>query len=394
MYCRPCPREIACLLLIGIMAVLAVGQTTSPEVASVIPTTATAGTQVTFTGTGFDPTQGSGNVWLGSTYGIVVSWSDTQVVATVASGAKSGTAQILQNGVWSAPINFTVITPVVTTVTPTTATAGTQVTFTGTGFGATQGSGNVWLGSTYANVISWNDTQVVATVASGAKSGTAQILQGGVWSDVVNFTVITPVVTTVTPALARAETQVTITGSGFGATQGSGNVWLGSTYANVISWSDTQVVATVASGAKSGTAQILQGGVWSAPINFTVITPVVTSVSPSPATPGAQVTLTGTGFGATQGSGNVWLGSTYGIVVSWSDTQVVATIASGAKSGTAQILQGGVWSDSTLLLVNAAPPVITTVSPTSGVPGTQVTITGSGSARRRLAACTLARLMG
>ncbi len=145
MYCRPCPREIACLLLIGIMAVLAVGQTTSPEVASVIPTTATAGTQVTFTGTGFDPTQGSGNVWLGSTYGIVVSWSDTQVVATVASGAKSGTAQILQNGVWSAPINFTVITPVVTTVTPTTATAGTQVTFTGTGFGATQGSGKKYL---------------------------------------------------------------------------------------------------------------------------------------------------------------------------------------------------------------------------------------------------------
>jgi hypothetical protein len=207
-----------------------------------------AGTQVTLVGTGFGTTQGSGNVWLGSTYGIVASWSDTQIVAAVASGARSGTAQILQNGAWSSAINFTVITPNVTGVTPASAMAGTQVTFTGTGFGATQGSGNVWLGSSYGVVVSWSDTQVVATVASGSKSGTAQILQGGVWSDVVNFTITTPKVTNVTPTSAMAGTQVTFTGTGFGATQGSGNVWLGSSYGTVVSWSDTQVVATVASG--------------------------------------------------------------------------------------------------------------------------------------------------
>ncbi|HKF21771.1 MAG TPA: IPT/TIG domain-containing protein, partial [Candidatus Angelobacter sp.] len=156
-------------------------------VSSVTPASGIAGTQVTFTGTGLGTTQGSGNVWLGSTYGVIVSWTDTQVVATIASGAKSGTAQILQGGVWSDPINFSVITPVVSSVTPTDGVAGTQVTFTGTGFGATQGSGNVWLGSTYGTVVSWSDTQVAATVAQGATSGTAQILQGGVWSDPVNF---------------------------------------------------------------------------------------------------------------------------------------------------------------------------------------------------------------
>ncbi|HKF20416.1 MAG TPA: IPT/TIG domain-containing protein, partial [Candidatus Angelobacter sp.] len=338
---------------------------------SVSPASGTAGTQVTFNGSGFGAAQGSGNVWLGSTYGSVVSWSDTQVVASIASGAKSGTAQILQDGVWSDPISFTVATPVVSSVTPTSGIAGTQVTFNGTGFGAPQGSSNVWLGSTYGTVVSWSDTQVVATVAPGAKSGTAQILQGGVWSDPISFTVATPVVSSVTPTSGVAGTQVTLVGTGFGATQGSGNVWLGSTYGTVVSWSDTQVVATVAVGAKSGTAQILQGGVWSDVINFSVVTPVVSSVTPTSGVAGTQVTFAGTGFGASQGSGNVWLGSTYGTVVSWSDTQVVATVAAGAKSGTAQILQGGVWSD--VVNFSVVTPVVSSVTPTGGIAGTQVT---------------------
>jgi hypothetical protein len=138
----------------------------TPNVTSVTPATGVAGAQVTFIGTGFGTTQGPGNVWLGSTYGIVESWSDSQVVAAVASGARSGTAQILQNGVWSSAISFAVITPNVTGVTPASAMAGMQVTFTGTGFGAIQGGGNVWLGSTYGTVVSCSDTQVVAAVAS------------------------------------------------------------------------------------------------------------------------------------------------------------------------------------------------------------------------------------
>src|SRR5215470_9195271 len=282
-------RKFFVLIAFLTLSLSVLGQS-GPVVNSVSPTTGVAGTQVTFIGTGFGSTQGFGNVWLGSTYGVVASWSDTQVIATVASGAKSGTAQILQSGVWSAPVNFTVVTPVVNSVTPGSGMAGTQVTFIGTGFGATQGSGNVWLGSTYGMVVSWSDTQVVATIASGAKSGTAQILQGGVWSDPINFTVVTPAVSSVAPTIGVAGTQVTFTGTGFGSTQGSGNVWLGSTYGVVVSWSDTQVVATVASGSTSGTAQILQGGVWSDPVHFAVNSGPVLRLSVSDAP--LQINLT------------------------------------------------------------------------------------------------------
>ncbi len=50
------------------------------------------------------------------------------------------------------PLSALAQAPTVSGVTPTSGIAGTQVTFTGAGFGATQGSGNVWLGSTSARV--------------------------------------------------------------------------------------------------------------------------------------------------------------------------------------------------------------------------------------------------
>lgn len=51
--------------------------------------------------------------------------------------------------------------------------------------------------------------------------------------------------------------------------------------------------------------------------------PTLTSISPTAIAPGMQVTLTGSGFGSTQGNGKVTLGpQATGTVVSWSSTQM------------------------------------------------------------------------
>ena len=63
--------------------------------------------------------------------------------------------------------------------------------------------------------------------------------------------------------------------------------------------------------------------------------PSVTSLAPTSGVAGGQVTISGSGFGSVQGAGALWLGSTLGTVVSWSDTQIVATVAYGeATNGT------------------------------------------------------------
>jgi len=326
-----------------------IANTASPSLSSINPTSGVPGTSVTLTGTGFGAVRGTGSVWLGNKLaGSITSWNDTQIVATVDSNVASGNAIVQQGGTWSNSIAFTIITPTISSISPSSARAGDQVTINGTNFGSTQGSGSVWLGSKYAaSIVSWSATQIVAVVASGAVSGTVQVQQSGVWGNTVAITIITPDVTSVSPTTARAGDSITLTGTGFGTTQGSGSVWLGSKLAgSITSWSDTQIVATVASGAVTGTAQVQQGGVWDNYGTFTVITPVLSSISPTSGPVGTQVTFTGTGFGTTQGAGGkVWLANKYATIVSWSDTQVVATVIAGSSTSASQVLQNGVWSN-------------------------------------------------
>ncbi|MGA8430401.1 MAG: choice-of-anchor D domain-containing protein, partial [Candidatus Sulfotelmatobacter sp.] len=242
----------------------------TPAIQTVSPTNGVAGTQVTVTGSGFGTIEGSGAVMIGSAPGSVVSWSDGQIVATVNTGSTSGIVQVQQNSLSSNSVSFTVNGATVLGVSPGSGVPGTQVTVTGSGFGASQGNGSVWLGTAAGIVNSWSDTQVVATVSSGAISGNAQILQNGVWSNSVPFTVEVPHIQSINPNSGSAGTVVTVTGSGFGSAQGNGTVWVGSTSGSIVGWSDTQVIASVASSAVSGIVKVQQSGVWSNAITFTI----------------------------------------------------------------------------------------------------------------------------
>ena len=138
----------------------------------------------------FGSSQGRRSGLAGSTANAIVqSWSGTQIVATVASSSMTGNTQVLQNGVWSNKIPFTVNIPTITNVNPISGVVGTSVTLTGSGFGNSQGTGSVQLGSINGNVVSWSDTQVIATVATGSVTGIARVQQGGYSSNAVAFTV-------------------------------------------------------------------------------------------------------------------------------------------------------------------------------------------------------------
>jgi hypothetical protein len=265
----------------------------------------------------------------------------------VPTGATTGSVVVTANGMASNAVPFTVMAaaPSISSVSPDTGTAGTQVTISGSNFGSAQGAGQVWLGSRPGTVISWSDTQVVATVALGSSSGGARVQQGNAWSNSVPFTVNTATIANVTPSSGAPGTEVTITGSYFGAEQGAGQVWLGAANGEVVSWSDTQIVAQVAAGSASGKVQVLQNGVWSNALPFDVDSLHLASISPDSGGPGTAVTLTGTGFGASQGTGTVWLGSTEGQVLSWSNTEVVAAVAPTALTGIVRVRQNDAWSN-------------------------------------------------
>jgi hypothetical protein len=204
---------------------------------------------------------------------------------------------VMQNGLTSNRVNFTVNAPAITSIDPTGGAPGTQVTISGSGFGTSAGSGKAWLGSTYGIVVTWSDTQITATVAPNATSGQAQVMQGGAWSNAVGFSVNSPIITSLVPTNGLPGTQVIITGSGFGNSQGNGQVLLGTAPAVVTSWSDVQIQATVSQGSTTGTGQVLQNGILSNALAFMVNLPQITTLTPGSGAVGTTVTISGSALG-------------------------------------------------------------------------------------------------
>lgn len=69
--------------------------------------------------------------------------------------------------------------------------------------------------------------------------------------------------------------------------------------------------------------------------------PSITSITPSAAPIGGSVSISGTGFGATQGSSTLTFNGTAATPVSWSDTAIVASIPPGATSGPVVVTVNG-----------------------------------------------------
>ncbi|MGD0165551.1 MAG: IPT/TIG domain-containing protein, partial [Candidatus Sulfotelmatobacter sp.] len=331
---------------------------------------------MTLTGSGFGATQGDGGVFLtGGTYPTVVTWNATQVVFTAPNGIHPGSVLVVQNRVNSNELSYTFVAPVLSSVSPTAWTPGMQVTLTGSGFGATQGGGGVFLtGGTYPTVVTWNASQVVFTVPSGINSTNVLVYQNGVDSNELAYTVVpAPNITSLSLTSGTVGTVVTITGSNLGNGQ-SAIVTFNGVTATPTSWANTSIAVPVPPAATSGNVLVTIGGLPSNGKGFTVV-PNVTGISPTNGAVGATITITGTSFGASQGTSTVTFDGTAAAPTSWGASSIIVPVPTGAAAGNVVVTVGGVASNG----VNfAVAPNITGLSPTSGVVGTSVTITGTG----------------
>ena len=347
---------------------------------SINPASGTNGSQVQIIGSGFGGTQGTSSVTFGGGWNAaIVNWSDTLITATVPASAVTGTVRVNVGAASSnSTVNFNVLTPVINGFTPSRGAAGTQVQVSGSGFGGTQGTSTLSFNGVSASVVSWTDTLLTVTVPATATSGTISATVNGVSSPhSLNFTVPDPQIVSITPATGIVGTQVTINGSGFRAAQASNSVTFNGNTASITTWSDTQIVATVPASAKTGPVTISGTISSNQDVVFTLPNPKVNSLLPSSGPMNTQVQITGSGFGASQGSSTVTFNGVLASVVNWSDGLINATIPSTATSGAVSVTVGGVPSSSTLVF-NVPAPHVSAINPSTGTPGTQITLTGSG----------------
>src|SRR5712691_3142490 len=266
--------------------------------------------------------------------------------------------------------------PSITSLTPNSGAVGATITIAGSNFGSTQGTSTVKFNGTAATATSWSATSITVTVPSGATTGNVVVTVSSKASNGVSFTVLgTPSITSLSVTSGPVGTAVTINGSNFGASQGSGSVSFNGTAASVTSWSATSIGTTVPSGATTGNVVVFASGVNSNGKSFTV-TPAVTSLSPTSGAAGASVTIAGTTFGSSQGTSTVTFNGTAASPTSWSATSIGVPVPSGATTGNVVVTVSGNASNGVSFAVVPAPS-ITSLSTTSGAVGASVTITGS-----------------
>jgi hypothetical protein len=192
----------------------------------------------------------------------------------------------------------------------------------------------------------------------------------------------TPNVTGVSPTSGVRGTPMTITGTSFN-TPATTSVTIGGAAATFVIVNDNSITTTVPCAAPTGLGDVIvNNGTAStntAADDFTVsaaAAPTITSFTPAAGPVGTVVTITGTNFcGATQVLFNATIATSYTVV---SGTTITATVPVGATTGlihvTTPVLPAA--SSATNFGVGAG-PTITSFSPTSGSPGTSVTITGT-----------------
>jgi IPT/TIG domain len=167
---------------------------------------------------------------------------------------------------------------------------------------------------------------------------------------------VTAVISSVNPVSGMVGTHVQITGSNF-VQGGIDAVVVFSNNVNatsVFSYTSTQIIVAVPTGAVTGTVYLEFPGGNSNSKPFTVtapLTPNISSLSPSNGGVGISVSVNGTNFGPSQGSSTITVNGLNATVNSWSATLIKITIPAMATTGPVIVTVGGLASNSVTFTV-------------------------------------------
>jgi YD repeat-containing protein len=290
----------------------------------------------------------------------------------------------IPNGNYDSWVTFPeVLSPAISSISPTTGSPGTTVTINGSSFGATQGTSAVSLGGVAATVSSWSDTQIIATAPCGA--GPVVVTVAGSLSNAVTFSVSSPVITSVSPNTASVGTSVTINGSNFVESGCSTTASFNGISSTPTSVTANQVITPVPAGATPGPLAVMVGGIPSSSVQFTplgTITGTVTSASNGNPISGASALVlqanTVVASTTTDASGNY---SAPNLNAGRYDVLINATGYGAAILPSNSVLYGtSTTVNASLTLPGTLSGRVTQVDGITAIPGASVTAAGGSSA--------------
>jgi len=341
---------------------------TSALITRIVPSSGLPGTFVKVTGTNFGSNvPGCSYVTFGNTQGVVTYWTPTMieveaaqvigastttipVVVSTCSGVSNAVAFTMPNGPW------------ITGLSPVIGPIGTSVTISGFNFGT---NGSVTFNGMPATPTTWGIDTIIVPVPVGATTGPVVVgayADGTSYSNSFSFTVSAGI-TGITPIQGNAGTVVTISGAGFGATQGGSSVTFNGVPAAPSTWSDTSITVPVPIGATTGNVAVLVNGASTAGPVFVVL-PSISNLSPASGPIGTVVTISGSNFGLTQGISSVAFGQVAGVPTQWSQDAIVVPVPAGAVTGSVVVLVAGQASNALPFTVGSSSPSTASITGT------------------------------
>jgi hypothetical protein len=326
-------------------------------------------------------------------------WNDAQVSAAVPGLAPGIYALSLQRAGGAGTLNlgaFTILTPFVASVTPSSGPIGTSFALEGTAFGPYGGANTrVLIGGATAPVSVWNDSRIVAAVPGTLGPGVHELQverrtgDGGLSrSATAEFEVLAPAIASLAPSTGPIGVPFTLKGTGFGAYGGANTqVLFGGTTAAVSVWNDATIQGTVPAlpvGDWPVVVRRVQGGgeAFSAPATFTVTALALEPPSPSSGPVGTLFTLTGTGFGPYGGANTrVLLGGATVPVSVWNDGSIRGTVIAlppGPQPLWIERRSGTGLQASNTVYIEVLAPGIASLNPSTGPAGVPFTLSGTG----------------
>ncbi|WP_377130585.1 IPT/TIG domain-containing protein [Rufibacter roseus] len=357
----------------------------APTITSLTPDAGPVGTEVTVAGTNFANTQ---SVTFNGVAAIdfTVAPDGNSLVVIVPAGATPGPLAVTTPG-GTAQANFTVtgLTPVISSFTPTSGPVGTVVTVTGAYFTADGGllfydeSGQYVYADNYQFISS---TEVRGQVPASAVTGPIAVENDvDITDSGTNFTVTVPAptITSLTPDAGPVGTEVTVAGTNFANTQSVTFNGVAATDFTVAPDGNSLVVV-VPAGATTGPLVVNTPG-GTAQANFTVTgpAPVISTVTPTRAPVGTEVTVTGSNFSTAANNGNVIFTDPAGNPVIADNYRIengsiLFNVPANAVSGSF-IVQNQYGNTSTPFTVTT--PIVTTFNPTRAPIGTEIIVKGA-----------------
>lgn len=345
---------------------------TPPTITSFSPNNGTRNTSVTIVGTNFF----SGTeVTIGGVKA-TVTWTrpdNGAMTVNVGAGATGNIVVKTSDGTASKGTFTYYDAPTITSFSPTSAHFGDTVTIIGNNFNSL--SQVVFSGYVAIYKIAESNTVIKAVVGGGTGiTGDLIVKTVGGQVSLPGFTWLppAPLITSFTPTTGISGSIITITGDNF---TGVTDVQFGGVTAQFNVVNATTIMALLTTGATGDVTVTGPGGTVAAPgFTFISLVPTITGISPSSATTGETVTITGTNFVNTSAVNFGGTAPTTFAIVS--NTQITAVVGTGTTGNVSITTPHGTANipGFTYLLPK---PTITGISPASATTGETVTITGT-----------------